>query len=326
MLIRINSRDAGRVTHTSLIFDCDPGVDDAVALFLAFAAQDRLELLGVTTVAGNVAAALTARNACVLRQIAGREDVPVIAGCDRPMVRMPVDAGHFHGKTGLGTLPIFTPDKGVAKGHAVDFIIETVMARRPQSVTLAVTGPMTNLAMAMVKAPQIVGRLGPVVAMGGARREGGNITASAEYNIYADPHAAQVVAESGCDLILMGLDVTHQVLADPERIAAIKALRSPAAQAAATLLDFMTKTELALGTGGAPPQHDLCTIAYLLAPELFTTVPCWLGVETASALTLGHTAVEFRLKDPATATVRWGTQADAQGIFDLLTTYLARSL
>ncbi len=309
------------MTQTQLIIDCDPGVDDAIALFLAFGAREKLDILGITTVAGNVGGALTARNACLLRQIAGREDVPVIAGCDRPMVCPPVDAGHFHGLSGLGNLPIFEPDLGCAPGHAIDFLIQALMDRPAGSVSLAVTGPMTNLAMAMVREPAIIARLGPVVAMGGARREGGNITASAEYNIFADPHAAQVVATSGCELIMMGLDVTHQVRATPERINHLRVIDGPMARAAVNLLDFATTTEAALGTGGAPPQHDPCTIAYLLDPTLFTTVPCHLQVETSSPLTLGHTAVEFR--DPGSSRIRWATAADHQGIFDLITRSLS---
>ena len=312
------------MSKTSLIFDCDPGVDDAIALFLAFAARDEIDLLGVTTVAGNVAAALTARNACILRQISGREDVPVHAGCERPMVRAPIDAGHFHGQTGLGDLPIFTPQKGVEATHGVDFIIETVMSRPSGTVTIAVTGPMTNLAMAMVKEPRIVARLAGVVAMGGARSEGGNITASAEYNIYADPHAAQVVASSGAPLVMMGLDVTHQVRASQDHIARIGALKTAVSEASVNLLDFMARTEAALGSGGDPPQHDLCPIAYLLTPDLFTLRPCRMEVEAASPLTSGHTAVEFRLGDGPAPHIQWGASADAQGVFGLLTDRLGR--
>ena len=311
------------MSRTALIIDCDPGVDDAIALFLAIAAPERLHILGITTVAGNVSATLTARNARILRQIAGREDVPVIAGCTRPLVREPIEAGHFHGESGLGSLPVFEPTAPVEPGHAVDFIIQTVMDQPPGSVSLAVTGPMTNLALAMIREPAIVERLGPVVAMGGARSEGGNITASAEYNIYADPHAAQVVAKSGCTLVMMGLDATHQVRATHERVARLAALDTDTARAAVDLLRFSASVERTLGTGGDPPQHDTCPIAYLMDPGLFTTVPCHLDIETASPLTQGHTAVEFRLRDRPT-TVHWATWADDEGVFELLTEHLGR--
>ncbi|HYD44004.1 MAG TPA: nucleoside hydrolase [Phenylobacterium sp.] len=301
----------------SLIIDCDPGVDDAIALFLAFGSPE-LDLIGITTVAGNVSAALTARNARLIRQVAGREDVPVIAGADRPLVRLPVEADHFHGESGLGRLPVFEPDAPLAEGQAADFIAAEVMRRPAGSVTLAVTGPMTNLALAFEREPALPARLAAVVAMGGARSEGGNITASAEYNIHADPHAAQAVAASGCRLVMLGLDVTHQVRATPERIARIAGVATPQARAVADLLDFAVETERRFVEGGAPPLHDPCTIAYILRPDLFTTRPCRLEVETQSALTLGHTAVEFRV-DPASATCQWATWADAEAVFALIT-------
>jgi len=311
------------VTRTSLIFDCDPGVDDAIALFLAFASPE-LDILAITTVGGNVGGELTARNARLIRQIAGREDVPVIAGCARPVIRDLVDAGHFHGSSGLGALPVFEPQAPLAPGHAAQFIVDAVMSRPAGSVTLAITGPATNLAVALALEPAIAGRLGPVVIMGGARSEGGNITASAEYNIYADPDAAQRVVASGCRIVMLGLDATHQVRATPERQAAIAAIETPQAQATTELLRFLSPQEVSLGSGGWPPMHDPCVIGYILAPYLFVTQPCALQVECASPLTLGHTAVEFRLKDPQASSIQWAVQADADGFFALLTERLAR--
>jgi purine nucleosidase len=312
------------VTQTSLIFDCDPGVDDAIALFLAFASPE-LDILAITTVGGNVGGELTARNARLIREIAGREDVPVIAGCARPVIRELVDAGHFHGDSGLGTLPVFEPDAPLAPGHAAQFMVDAVMSRPAGSVTLAITGPMTNLAVALALEPAIAERLGPVVIMGGARSEGGNITASAEYNIYADPEGAQRVVASGCEIIMLGLDATHQVRATAERQAAIAALDTPQARATTELLRFLSPQEVSLGTGGAPPMHDPCVIGYILNPALFETRPCALQVECASPLTLGHTAVEFRLKDPAASRVHWAVAADDAGFFALLTERLSRA-
>ena len=304
-----------------LIIDCDPGVDDAVALFLAFASADALDVLGVTTVAGNVGADLTARNARLIRQIAGREDVPVYAGCRGPMARASVEAGEFHGESGLGVLAIFEPDAPLADGHAVDFIVRTLMDATPGAIDLAITGPCTNVAMAMVLEPRIVERLGEVVIMGGARTEGGNVTASAEYNIHADPHAAHVVISGARRVTMLGLDVTHQVRATPDRIARIEAIGTAPALAVANLLTFSSEVELMLASGGGAPLHDPAVIAYLLAPQLFNATPCLIAVETASALTLGHTAVEFR--DAAGSSTQWVTDADADGVFDLLTTRLA---
>lgn len=300
----------------SLIIDCDPGVDDAVALMLAFASP-ALELRAVTTVGGNVAVEKTARNARILRHIAGREDVPVHAGADRPLVREPMGAGEFHGAEGLGALEPYEPGAGLAEGHAVDAIVNLVMARPQGSVALAVMGPLTNLALALRKDARLAQQLGPVVIMGGARSEGGNITASAEFNIWADPDAAAEVFASGCEVIVLGLDATHQVRATEDRIAAIEAIGTASSDAAAAMLRFSQVVERTVVGDDASPLHDPCTVAWLLKPALFETRPCRVAVETESELTRGHTAVEFRV-DPATARHHWATRADGQGVFDLI--------
>lgn len=298
-----------------LIIDCDTGVDDAVALFLAFASPE-LDLKAITTVGGNVDAARTARNSRIIRQIARREDVPVHAGCVRPLVREPVEAGDFHGDEGLGTLAVFEPSAAGANEGAVDALIRLTSAPG-DSVTVGVLGPMTNLATAMRRNPGLAGRLKRVVAMGGARTEGGNITASAEYNIFADPHAAAEVLASGVEVVMLGLDATHQVRVPDDRIAAIRAIGSPSAEAAAELLDFSQGTARRFTEERDSPLHDPCVIAWLLQPDLFTLKPCRIEVETASPLTQGHTAVEFRI-DPATARHFWAVKADGDGVLDLI--------
>lgn len=308
----------------NFILDCDPGVDDAIALFLAFGHRQALPLLGITTVAGNVGPGLTARNARLIRQLAACDDVPIYAGCQRPMVRPPVEASHFHGESGLGTLAVFEPQAPLAAQHAVHFIIDSLLREPPGSVSLLITGPMTNVAMAMVLEPAIVPRIGEIVFMGGARREGGNITASAEYNIYADPHAAHVVCSAACRRVALGLDATHQVRATPARVARLRKIAGSSAAATVTLLDFCNSLE---GNGGpqrGSPLHDPCTVAYALRPELFVTQPCRLRVECESALTLGHTAVEFRDSEAAALDTQWVTQANADGVFDLLAQALER--
>jgi purine nucleosidase len=307
-----------------LIIDCDPGVDDAVALFLAFAAPRELNLLGITTVAGNVGHGLTARNARIVRQLARREDVPVFAGCQRPMVREPVEAGHFHGASGLGALPVFEPAAPLAAQHAVDFIVGTLRASAPGSVSIVVTGPLTNLAMALVLDPGIAARIRAIAVMGGARSEGGNITASAEYNIHADPHAAHVVFSSGCDITVLGLDATHQVRSTAARVARLRALGTPAALAVAQLLQFSNDLEPNRERGDGAPLHDPCPVAWMLQPDLFVSRPCEVRVETASPLTLGHTAVEFRETPGVPRRTHWVTRADADGVFALLESKLAR--
>ena len=300
----------------SLIIDCDPGVDDATGLLTAFASHD-LDLLAVTTVGGNVSAEKTARNARILRQIAGREDVPVFVGAERPLKREPAGAGEFHGAEGLGDLAPFEPEAPVADGTAAEALVRLVMERPAGSVALAVMGPMTNLALAMRAEPRLAGRLGPVVVMGGARSEGGNITASAEFNIWADPDAAAVVFGSGCRVVAFGLDATHQVRATEDRIAAVEAIDSAAARATAAMLRFSQRVEREIVGWDSAPLHDPCPIAWLIRPDLFETKACRIEVETASDLTRGHTAVEFRV-EAETARHRWATAADAQGVFDLI--------
>jgi purine nucleosidase len=309
----------------SVILDCDPGVDDAVALMLAFKSPAQLNLLGVTTVAGNVGLDNTTRNACLLRQVAGRGDVPVYRGLGRPLVRDPVLADDFHGPEGLGDYPVFTPDQGEEDQSAIDFIVETLRTRPSGSVTLAVTGPLTNLATAFQHAPDIQGRVAQIVLMGGARSEGGNITASAEYNIYADPDAAAVVFASACPLVVIGLDATHQVRGTPERIARIQALDNPVAKLSADTLVFSNTLPGNMEGATGAPLHDPCVITYLLAPELFTLRPCSIRVETTSDLTRGHTAVEFRPDYWGVAyNAQWVTHIEADGVFALLETALAR--
>lgn len=305
------------MTKQALIIDCDPGVDDAVALMLAFGSSG-FELLAITAVGGNVPVEKTARNARILRQIAGREDAPVFMGADRPLRREPAGAGEFHGAEGLGDMTPFEPDAPCAEGHAADAIIDLVMGRPEKSVAVAVLGPLTNLALALRKEPRLAGRLGPVAIMGGARSEGGNITASAEFNIWADPEAAAEVLATGCDAVLFGLDATHQVRATEARIAALEKAGTPMADAAASMMRFSQRVERQIVGWDAPPVHDPCPVAWLLKPDLFQLRPCRIAVETESELTRGHTAVEFRAFVAGSLPHRWAVSADADGIFALI--------
>jgi len=309
------------VKPTPLIIDCDPGVDDAVALLLAFASPE-LELLAVTTVGGNVPAEATARNARILRQIAGRTDVPVHQGAARPLRREPAGAGEFHGPEGLGDLQPFEPEAPPAARRSAEAIVELVRSRPAGEVTVAALGPLTNLALAMRAAPDLAGRIGQIVLMGGARSEGGNITASAEFNIWADPDAAAAVFGSEARVIAFGLDATHQARATEDRIQRIEALANPRAATAAAMLRFSQRVERQVVGWDAPPLHDPCPIAWLIRPGLFELKPCQVRVETDSELTRGHTAVEFRV-EPATAPHRWAVSTDAEGVFDLIGERLA---
>ncbi len=307
------------MTRISLLIDCDPGVDDAIGLLLAFASPD-LNLLAVTTVGGNVPIDKTTRNARILRQIAGREDVPIYAGAARPLRRDPAGASDFHGHEGLGDLDVFEPAAPAHEGTAAEAIVRLVMAAPAGEVAVALMGPMTNLALAMRAEPKLAGHLGPVVIMGGARSEGGNITASAEFNIWADPDAAAEVFASGCRVVALGLDATHQVRATEARIAAVEAIDNAPARTAASVLRFSQRIERTIVGDDASPLHDPCTIAWLLKPDLFKLEPCRIQVETASDLTRGHTAVEFRV-EVASARHLWAREVigEGQGVFDLIT-------
>jgi purine nucleosidase len=306
-----------------IIIDCDPGHDDALAILLALASPEELEVLAITAVAGNVPLALTEANARKVVELAGRRDVPVHAGCDRPLVRPLVTAEYVHGRTGLDGADLPAPTIPLADGHAVDALIEWLRARRAGTVTLCPTGPLTNVALALLKAPDIAPRIGQIVLMGGAIGEG-NVTPAAEFNIYVDPHAAKVVFEAGVPLVMHGLDVTHQALVTPARLAAIRALGTPVSAAVTGLLEFYgIYDQTRRGRPGAP-LHDPCTIAWLLRPELFSGRACHVAIETHGEHTLGRTVIDWsgRTDLPANATVI--DQIDADGFFALLTDRLAR--
>ncbi|GAB4150726.1 MAG: nucleoside hydrolase [Sphingomonadales bacterium] len=307
----------------AIILDCDPGQDDAVNLLLAFARRDVFDIVGITTVAGNVPLALTQKNARIITQLAGVSDVPVHAGCDRPLRRPPITAHQVHGQTGIDGMALFEPSLPLASMHGVDFIIECLRQRPAGTVTLVPTGPLTNIAAAFNKAPDIVARVAAIVLMGGAMREAGNWTPSAEFNILVDPDAADIVLQSGIDITMIGLDATHQVLCTPERLAPIRKMGTAVGDAVYGMLNFFNRHDSAkYGSQGAP-LHDPCTIAWLLAPDLFEAKQCNISVETQSALTLGHTAVDFWHVTGKPRNARWIYGVDADGFFQLLSQSLA---
>ena len=311
------------MTPRKIIIDCDPGQDDAINLLLAFASRKQLDVLGVTAVAGNVPLELTERNARLMCDIAERSDVPVFAGCSRPLVRPLMTAERVHGSTGIDGIEIVEPQTALAGGHAVDFIIDSLLAASEPGITLVPTGPLTNVAMAIVKAPGILPKISEIVLMGGAMREGGNHSPSAEFNVLVDPHAADIVFRCGRPIVTMGLDVTHQVLSTRLRIERIRKLGTRPALATAGMLDFFRRHDSSkYGQDGAP-LHDPCTVAYLLEPSLFEGRECNIAVETESALTLGHTAVDFWGVTDRPANAVWMYKVEADGFYDLLTERLS---
>jgi len=307
-----------------IIIDCDPGQDDAVALLLAMASPDEFDILGITAVAGNVPLALTERNARQMCDIAGRTDIPVFAGCERPMVRELITAEKIHGNTGIDGVDIVDPVTPLQDQHAVDFIVETLRAADDESVTLVPTGPLTNIGTAIDSAPDVIEKIEQLVIMGGAMREGGNYSPSAEFNILVDPHAADIVFNCGRPVTAMGLDVTHQVLSTRDRVARIAALDNPVAAATAGMLSFFHRHDSKKYGAEGAPLHDPCTIAWLLQPGLFDGKVCNLTVETKSELTMGHTAIDFWHVTDRPHNVEWIYRVDAEGFYELLTSRLAR--
>ena len=311
------------MAQRKIIIDCDPGQDDAVALFMAMASPHELEVLGITTVAGNVPLEKTQRNARIMCDLANRDDIRVFAGCDRPMLREPITAEYIHGEEGIDGMDIFEPKTPLDDQHAVDFIVETLNEADSRSVTLVPTGPLTNIATAIERDRDILDAVQEIVLMGGAMREGGNRSPSAEFNIQVDPHAADIVFNCGRPVIAMGLDVTHQVLATPERVKKIRALGNPVAQATAGMLGFFERFDTKkYGSEGAP-LHDPCTVAYLLNPKLFEGKHVNVSVECQSELTIGHTAVDFWRVTGRPINTLWMHKVNADGFYELLTDRLA---
>ena len=311
------------MTPRKIIIDTDPGQDDAFAILLALASPE-LQVLGLTAVAGNVPLALTTRNTRIICELAGRPDMRVFAGCDRPLKRKLVTAEHVHGKTGLDGPALPEPTMPLDPQHGVDFIIDTLRNEPAHSVTLCPLGPLTNIATAFLKAPDIVGRVRQIVLMGGAYFEVGNITPAAEFNIYVDPEAAEVVFKSGISLVVMPLDVTHKVLTTRKRIETFRAMGTEVGRMAAEWADFFERFDAKkYGSEGAP-LHDPTVIAYLLKPELFTGRHVNVEIETTSELTLGMTVADWWGVTGRAANALFVGGIDAEGFFDLLTERLAR--
>lgn len=311
------------MTPSKIIIDTDPGQDDAAAIMLALASPE-LEVLGITAVAGNVPLALTGRNARMVTEICGRGDIAVYAGADRPLARKLVTAEHVHGKTGLDGIDLFEPARPLESKHAVDFIIETLRSEPAGTITLCPLGPLTNIAMVLERAPDVAGRIKQIVLMGGGFFEGGNITPSAEFNIYVDPEAAKIVFGAGIPLTMMPLDVTHKVLTTKVRVERLRANGNRASIAMADMLEFFERfDEEKYGTDGGP-LHDPTVIAWLLDPDMFSGRNCNVEIETGSDLTLGATVVDWwRVTErPQNALVF--KDVDADRFFDLLIERLGR--
>ncbi|SIQ30882.1 purine nucleosidase [Rhizobium sp. RU35A] len=306
-----------------IIIDTDPGQDDAFAILLALASPE-LEVLGITTVAGNVPLPLTSRNARQIVELAGHAHVPVFAGCAKPMVGPLVTAEHVHGATGLDGASLPEPVIPLSSTHAVDFIIETLMREPEGTVTLCPLGPLTNIGTALVRQPEIAGRIRRIVLMGGGCFEGGNITPAAEFNIFVDPQAAVMVFASGIPIVMMPLDVTHKVRTTTARVDRIRRIGGHLGAVAAGWLDYFERfDEEKYGTDGAP-LHDPNVIAYLLRPDLYGGRMCNVEIEAESELTRGMTVVDWWGVSQRPANALFIREVDDEAFFDLLTERLQR--
>ena len=311
------------MTPRKIIIDTDPGQDDAVALLMAMASPE-LDILGVTVVAGNVPLALTELNARKICELASRPDMPVYVGCDAPLARALITAEHVHGKTGLDGADLPDPRMQLQESHAVDFIIEALRGAAPDEITLCPLGPLTNIAAALTRAPDVAEKIAEIVLMGGGYFEQGNITPSAEFNIYVDPEAAKIVFDASVKLTVVPLDCTHKALTNRARVDAFRALGTPVGEAVAGLTDFFERFDKEkYGSAGAP-LHDPCVIAYLLKPDLFKGRHINVEIETESPLTLGSTVADWWRVSGREPNAMFMRDIDDEGFFALLTERLGR--
>ena len=306
-----------------IILDTDPGQDDAIAILAALAAPE-LEVLGVTAVAGNVPLELTARNARMICELAGRPDVPVFAGCDRPLRRELVTAEHVHGSTGIDGADLPEPTTALQPQHAVDWMAETLSAAGEREITICPVGPMTNVAAVLEANPQAARSIKEIVCMGGGFFGGGNTTPAAEFNVFVDPDAAQTVLRCGAPVTMLPLDATHKALMPRSWIDRVRALGTAAGEAAAGMLDFYERFDIDKYGMSGGPLHDPNVIAYLLRPDLYRGRHCNVEVEAESSLTLGMTVVDWWGVTDRPPNCQYITEVAADGFYDLLLALLAR--
>jgi purine nucleosidase len=302
----------------------DPGQDQAAAILMILGAPEAFEVLGLVATAGNIGLDHTIRNCLKLLELAGRTDIPVFAGCPRPMRRPLTTAVHVHGPTGLDGPDLPAPTMQPAAKHGVDFLVETLRAAAPGEITICSLSPLTNLAMALIQAPDIAHGIGEIAAMAGAYFEVGNITSAAEFNVYVDPEAADVVFRSGVKLTLLPLDVTHQMLSTPARLQAMRAVGNACAIATAQMLEFSQDFDLKKYGWEGAPLHGPCVPAFLLRPDLFAGRQINVSVETGSELTMGMTIADYWGITDRPKNAFYVRSGDPEGFYALLNQCLSR--
>ncbi len=302
-----------------VLIDCDPGHDDAIALLLALASPE-LDVLGVTTVAGNQTVAKTTANALRVLEFVARTDVPVAAGADRPLVREPFVAAYVHGESGLEGPELPPPSTEPLAEHAVDFLAERLLAS-PHSATLVATGPLTNVALLLARHPDAAARAGRLVLMGGSIGEG-NVTPAAEFNVWADPEAAARVFGSGLDVTMIGLDVTHKALMTPEHANRLRAA-GRTGRLVAELFDYFHRFHAATYGFGGSPIHDAVAVAHVARPDLVETLARNVAIECASELCRGRTVVDLWRRTGKHPNAHVGVAIDAEAFLELLVERIA---
>jgi len=307
-----------------IIIDCDPSPDDAVAFLVALASPEELNVLAITTVAGNVPLPLTSKNARKALELAERTETPVYAGASAPLLRKLITAEHVHGRTGFDGYELPEPTMALTKGFAPEVIVDLVMQRKAGEVTLCCLAPLTNIALALAKEPRLGAHVREIVLMGGAFSEGGNITPAAEFNVFVDPEAAARVLACGAPITMIPLDCTHQARTTNVRMEKLRAFGTPVTEAFYHLLKFnKIFDEQKYGREGGP-LHDATVIAYLLAPEIFTGRKVHVDVECASPLTLGMTVVDWWGVTEKPKNVQFLRDLNADRYFDLVIERLGR--
>ena len=302
-----------------IIIDTDPGQDDAVAILMALGSPEELDVQGIVTVAGNVPLSRTTYNARQILELAQRTDVPLYAGCARPIRRRLATAEHVHGATGLDGPSLPPPTVKVREQHGVLFLIDALRAADAGELSLVTLGPLTNVAMAMVLAPDIAARIAEIVMIFGSFSEGGNITPAADFNNYVDPEASDVVLNSGVKITMVPMDVTHQCLSTKARLQAFREIGNSCGVATCQMLTFSQQFDIRKYGWDGAPLHDPCAIAYLLAPELFGGRHVNVCVETGDGLTAGMSVVDWWRVTDRPANALFLREVDAPAVYQLLT-------
>lgn len=305
-----------------IIFDCDPGNDDAVALLLTLAAPEHFDVLGITCVGGNVPIDRVCYNARQICELAGRSDIKIYRGIPGALIRDTINSDGAHGVTGMDGADLPEPSMPLQPENAVDFII-TTLRNHPSKVTLFLTAPLTNMAVALRMAPDITEKIQEIVLMGGAITAG-NVTPASEFNMYLDPHAAYVVFGSGVPITMIGLEITHKVTFNKERLAKLRAIGNEHSRQIANMMEATQDFDITLFETDGRAVHDACVPIFMMHPELFTGRMAKVQVDIWHHEHMGNTVVSFFPRHTSDANAFVPYEVDAEGVFDVMLKLIAR--